>query len=191
MQSPISRRRLLVWEARRWIGTREIGGANRGQDVERFQRSVDGRAEGEPWCVSFAQFCVKQADELADWIEGPVIARRNRLMQTEHTLTLWNGTAQEARLEDPVPGCLVLWWCFRDGKPSGAGHCGVVVDVSTGSIMTVEGNTSDGKGIVREGVGVFERMRSTGVAARASGDMRLLGFLDPWYNPLKLTPPAA
>lgn len=40
----------LLEEARRWVGVREKGGNNRGPEVEKFQKAVDGRASGEAWC---------------------------------------------------------------------------------------------------------------------------------------------
>jgi hypothetical protein len=43
--------------------------------------------------------------------------------------------------------------------------------------LSVEGNTSDGTGINRDGDGVYERMRHI---VSGAGVMRHLGFLDPW-----------
>ena len=51
--TPHLKMRLLVWSARLWVGMTEVGGNNRGQVVERFQRAVDGKASGEPWCAAF------------------------------------------------------------------------------------------------------------------------------------------
>ena len=64
--------RLLIFEARRWVGMTEIGGNNRGQVVEMFQRAVDGKASGEPWCAAFVFFCVGMVESMAaalGWVE--------------------------------------------------------------------------------------------------------------------------
>lgn len=42
----------LILEARRWVGTTEVGGNNKGQLVEMWQKSVDKVAQGEPWCFT-------------------------------------------------------------------------------------------------------------------------------------------
>ena len=45
--------RLLIHEAKRWVGVTEVGGNNRGQVVEIFQKAVGGVANGQPWCMDF------------------------------------------------------------------------------------------------------------------------------------------
>ena len=59
MVSAEIRKRLLVLEASRWIGVSEVGGQNKGQLVEMFQKSADDKASKEPWCLAFVLFCVK------------------------------------------------------------------------------------------------------------------------------------
>jgi hypothetical protein len=165
------RMRILIHEAERWAGIKEIGGDNRGQIVEMFQKAVDGKASGEPWCLGFVQFCVKQADRVADVIADQCTPRNN-LFQTEHCLTLWWNTPLEQRIE-AQPGAIVIW---KFGSTNG-GHAGIVTAVNgDGSIQTIEGNTGDGKGIVREGDGVYTRKRS----AQGTEEMRVMGFISAW-----------
>lgn len=162
----------LVAEAQHWVGTVEKGGDNCGPDVERFQQAVDGKAQGEAWCLAFVQFCVKQVDEL--FPVGPV----NTLVQTEGCLPLWERMPAAQKLQAPKPGCVVLWQHYdAKGNPTTKGHAGIVVAVqSKATVMTIEGNTGPGAGVVREGDGVYQKIRTLGT----TGSMRVLGFVAPW-----------
>lgn len=171
MRFPEEKMTALVAEATKWIGVRETP-KNRGPEVESFQRAVDGKAQGEPWCMAFVMYCLKAADAA---VTGPSF----RLFETEHVMTCWNRSPMEMRIQslDVKPGDLMLWQHYKNGKPTNSGHVGVVVGVQgPGTIETIEGNTSDGSGVVREGDGVFRRVRHV----TASGTMRLKGFLRPW-----------
>lgn len=170
--------RLLIEEAVKWIGTHEIGGENRGPDIERFQRAVDGKAQGEPWCLAFVQFCVKTVDsKFETGHAGP--NPPSALAATEHCMTLWNNTPKQARLSEPVPGCLVIWQFWKDGKPTTQGHVGIVVSAAGTSFETVEGNTSpSGDQINREGDCVARKSR----LRHPLGSMRVVGFIQPWIS---------
>jgi len=165
--------RLLAHEASRWIGTKESGGDNKGQIVEMFQKATDGKAQGEAWCLSFAQFCIQQVDRLYDEMTLSSNSA-SPLIKTEHCLTLWN--ASKAFITTPEVGCLVIWHHYKDGKATASGHVGIVKEVHDLKIITVEGNTGTGAGIVREGdqVALRERPRTD------LGNMHLLGYLKVW-----------
>jgi len=152
----------LLETFKKYIGVREVGGPNKGADVERFQKAVDGKAQGESWCMAFSQFCIKEVeDKLA--VKSPVY-------KSEHCLTVWNQTSSLMRLKDPEPGCLIIW---RHGKTA-SGHVGVVELVNgDGTVGTIEGNTGPGAGVVREGDGVYRRTR----AVVGTADMPGVGFL--------------
>lgn len=162
---------MLCETAATYVGVREEGGYNKGKMVEEFQRAVDGKAEGESWCMAFVQYCLKKVDAsggAASWI-----------FKTEHCLTCWNKTPKEARLTKPEVGSIVIWNHYQNGKPTTAGHTGIVekiVDANT--MITIEGNTGAGDGINREGDGVYRRKRLIG----NSGSFVVLGFLKPWKN---------
>jgi peptidoglycan hydrolase-like protein with peptidoglycan-binding domain/pimeloyl-ACP methyl ester carboxylesterase len=52
---------------------------------------------------------------------------------------------------------------------------GIVESVNAdGTFTTIEGNTNDGSGVTREGIGVFRRQRDL----NGSGEMRVVGFLN-------------
>ena len=170
------RRKLLVYHAQ-WIASirpTEQGGQNKGQLVEFFQKAVDGKAQGEPWCLAFVWACIQYVDGLCAHAFDD--QRDSHLYPSEHVLTMWrNSPAGRAAL--PSPGDLMLWNHHKAGIPTEAGHVGIVVDVpGNGVIRTVEGNTSSGEGVVREGDGVYERVRDRDGA----GDMRVLGYLTVW-----------
>ncbi len=152
----------LLEVASSYVGIHEQGGNNRGPMVEEFQRAVDGTSEGEAWCMSFAQYCIKAAEVSAN--------TDSKVAQSEHCLTVWNNSPSELKSSHPEPGSLVIW---RYGS-STSGHVGIVEKVnSDGTFTTIEGNTSSGSGIDREGDGVYRKQRDLDGA----GNMRLVGFL--------------
>lgn len=145
-----------------YIGTREEG-VNRGPLVERFQRAVDGKAQGEPWCAAFVAFCLAQVEEM--------FHVKHSLSLSEHCLTLWRSNPK-AVFKAPQAGFIAVW--RRRG--SSQGHAGIVVGVSGGGFQTIEGNTSGGPGFEREGDGVFRKAHTLS----PKGSFELLGFLDPY-----------
>lgn len=167
----------LLDVARSYIGVREQGGNNRGRQVEEFQRVIGG-AEKEPWCMSFAQYCIKAAESATQ--------ANSQVPESEGCLAVWNGSPRELRRDRPEPGSLVIW---RHGNSS-QGHVGIVEAVnSDGTFTTIEGNTSDSSGINREGDGVYRKQRDQDGA----GDMRVVGFLKvfPDYAPADASDPSS
>lgn len=164
----------LVRVARSQVGIVESKN-NAGFGVSKFQRAVDGRAAGEPWCIGFVHWCVREVDALFDALDfKPWKLDRNQLAATEWSIGLWEGTSKTQRLETPEPGCIVIWQSLTN--PS-QGHGGVCVGVVGADIDTVEGNTGSSlTGDQREGDGVW-------LKSRINGDIpgfRRLGFLKPW-----------
>lgn len=168
--------RLLVFEARRWVGMTEIGGNNRGQVVEMFQKAVDGISSGEPWCMSFVQFCIEMVDNTYDAMFQQSYLR-SPLKKTEHCMTLWQDSQHHVIIARP--GSLAIWQYWKNGSPTSSGHVGIVTEVITepqDHIRTIEGNTGGGSEIEREGDGVYEKVRSREGGTR----MKLMGFLSVW-----------
>jgi hypothetical protein len=164
----------LILEAEKWVGIHEVGGNNRGPEVERFQKAVDGRAEAEAWCAAFVQFCMK---EVATRLSATQVA-----FPSEHCLTIWARTGKMHCNSSPKAGYLVVW--KYDGTSNG--HIGIVSRViDEFTIETIEGNTSpEDKTIVREGDGVYRRSRST----KRVGAMKLVGYICP-FNPIETERP--
>ncbi len=169
------KRRLLAHEAKNWTKFTESGGNNKGQIVEHFQRFVDGRAAGEAWCMSFAQFCMGQVDKLVDEITMSSMAR-SVVYKTEHCLTAWNRSPQWCRVDKPMVGTLMIW---QKGQTS-SGHVGIVIaldrDNPDAYVWTVEGNTGPSEGVKRDGDGVYLKKRPLATV----GNMGIKGWLIPW-----------
>lgn len=160
----------LVLEARRWIGINEQG-SNKGQLVERWQKTIDGLAQNESWCMCFVQHQVIWTDIVFKDLFNDQDS--NKLFRSEHCMTVWNKSIAR-KIQQPIVGSIAIW--NHDGTPQG--HTGIVshVDLSAKKFLCIEGNTGPGDGIVREGDGVFEKSRSMDGA----GKMKLLGFIVPW-----------
>lgn len=168
-----SKKQELIKLATSFIGVQEEGGNNSGPVVEMFQRVI-GRAEKEPWCVSFVQYCVKEIDKR--------MKTNTVLFPTESSQMLWVKTPKVARIEKPAPGCIVVWTSFKNDKPTAFGHVGIVREVLDKDwMLTVEGNTGPDSGstIVREGDGVYMKRRRI---SQKTGTMRTCGFLLPWAD---------
>lgn len=145
--------------AARYLGIEEMGGDNRGPLVEAFQKAVDGKAQGEPWCAAFVAYCIQETGV------------PHTLKLSEHVLTLWKSNPHAQRKE-PAPGLVVCW----QKQGTTLGHAGIVEDVDGFNFTTLEGNTSGGAGLDRNGDTVARKARSLG----NTGSFQLLGFLDPW-----------
>lgn len=173
-ETKISKHKLLAFEALQWKGFTEQGGNNRGQIVAAFQKAVDGVAEGEPWCMSFVQFCIRHVDRLCTFMEWDGY-NPTSIYRSEHCATVWNNTLIENRSADPKVGWVAIW-----KNPAGSnGHTGIVVKLDFGSpktFWTVEGNTSPDGGSQSDGDGVFYKHRIGNISA----GLKLLGFVNPW-----------
>jgi hypothetical protein len=163
MRHPANAR--LVDLARFYLGVHEVG-RNGGPIVEAFQRAVDGKASGEPWCMAFIQFLIEETEK-THGIKSPIF-------RSEHCQTVWYKSPKWLRAK-PQPGSLMIW---KHGSTL-QGHVGLVTAVGMDTIFTIEGNTGPGSGVVREGDGVYERVRSfTG-----EGSMQVMGWLTVFASP--------
>ena len=159
----------LIDDATKFIGVHETG-YNDGPMIEIFQ-SIIGKPMHQSWCVDFVQYCVNEVDKK--------LGTKTILFPTESSHFLWAKTDPAYRIGLPVPGCIQVWADYNAaGVPNGLGHVGIVREVlSSDFVLTVEGNTSPGPGVQREGDGVYLKRRHTKVT---TGSMRTLGFLLPW-----------
>lgn len=160
---------LIIAEARKWIEVREQG-YNKGKEVEMFQKAVDGKAQGESWCMAFVQFCVLQVAKQLDLSEENL---RKTFYPTEHCLTLWNKTQAKYKSQLCSTGMIAIW---QHGDTT-SGHTGFTIDkpfyeASGEYFKTIEGNTN--KAGSREGDGVYNKTRSL----KSSETFKLRGFID-------------
>ena len=162
--------KILVAEAKRWIGVTEESGDNKGQCVQMFQKACDNKAAGESWCMAFVQFCLKNTDSLC--VDVLKSMGKNNLFLSEHCLTVWNNSPKSCRVDKPFIGSIAIW---QMGETT-SGHTGIVTEIGQATFKTIEGNTGPGAGVVREGDGVYEKTRTM----NQIGNMKLLGFLLPY-----------
>lgn len=151
----------LVEFASKYIGTKESGGDNRGELIVLFQKALDGKANGESWCAAFLMYCILEIEKLTN--------KKSKIFKSEHCLTVWNKSPKELRLKEPEVGCLIIW---QFGETTD-GHIGLVTKVNKNTVETIEGNTGDGSGVVRNGDGVYARKRSK----FGSEKMKVVGYL--------------
>lgn len=166
MNSPKNLNLELLNEALSWLGTTEDKkiGDNKGTEVELFQRAVDGKAQGEPWCMAFVQFCIQQ------------IETKNKIKclvyKSEHCMTVFRESKHKC-VKNPAPGDIVIW---RMGNTA-SGHVGIVNKIlGDGWMETVEGNTSDSSKLDRNGDGIYLKKRSM----TGSENFRVMGFIRPF-----------
>lgn len=144
--------------AYRYVGTREVGGQNRGPVVEMFQRRL-GLPVGSSWCMAFVFTCF---DDSAATLDMP-----NMLVRTGGCVDHWNHANPETRVPvlkfDPAAlhrgSIFVIDHGISPTTGYHRGHTGLVTDFDTATMMfaTVEGNTNMAGS--RNGDGVYIRSR--------------------------------
>lgn len=159
----------IVTIAKSYIGQKEISG-NKGfinKDFEKKMKDV-GFYTGAPWCGFFAMLVWKEAGQSLT-----LLSSASRLIIDRATKAgNWNSA--------PVPGAVIVWASFKNGKRLTTGHIGIVTDVHNNGIdySTVEGNTTDKGG--REGIMVAIRHRHlTDDKWTTKNGLRLMGFVYP------------
>jgi hypothetical protein len=128
--------------------------SNRGPEVNEYLRRTD-LGPGFAWCCAFVYWCFDEA--------ARAVGRANPMFKTAGCLTHWT-SAQSAGARrvtksqataDPAlvkPGMI-----FIMDFGGGAGHTGLVEEITGGLITTIEGNTDASK--TREGGGVYRLHR--------------------------------
>lgn len=170
---------LLAFEANRWVGVIEEN-SNQGQLIKIFQKSVDGKASQEPWCMAFAQYCIQMVDDAFAALFPGNPTEKSGIFRGEHCLTVWN-KSKHLQSSTPSPGSLCIWQKYNGLEASSSGHVGIVTEVhADDTVSVVEGNTSNGKNglIEREGDGVFLKRYS--VKNMNRGALKLKGYLSVW-----------
>lgn len=155
-------RTLFRLAAEACVGEKEIT-HNKSPLIELLQKTVDGSADREPYCMCAVQSWLAYAEKKTG-IKSPIFA-------SEHCLTVWAKTPKSSRVKKiPAQGAIVIW---QHGTSS-AGHTGVMLSYENKTMNTCEANT--GSQSMREGDGIFYRTRST----TATGRMKVVGYLKPF-----------
>lgn len=98
--------------------------------------------DGQPWCMSFVQWCFHQAGTPLPHKTGSCSA----------LLNWYKANRPECVVKDPQPGDIAIFTF---------GHTGIVERALPGSVMCIEGNTSPGQsGSQDNGGGVYRRQRN-------------------------------
>ena len=153
---------------------REVGGTNRGTDVEKYQKTVGLRA-GDPWCAAFVAWVVTAAlgrERAPAWCSGSAVTQWQRaskrlspahfaLPHETHKVQPGWVWVRARNLEDAA--------LARKGQWT-TGHTGLVEAVGSADFRTIEGNTNSAGS--REGDGVYGKTQRW-------DDGRTLGFFDP------------
>jgi len=149
-------------------GVREVGGPNRGPEVERFLNVVR-KPPGLAWCAAFVCTCVLEAYQ-RNFNEagnvGPIAETALPIPLTSGVMALWMMTPKRRRTV-PTPGAVFIIDKGLSSTGARIGHTGFVVAVEGQHILTIEGNTSTAGS--RDGDGVYRGKRRIGT---------ILGFLD-------------
>ena len=155
---------------------KEVGGPNRGDQVEFFQHTTGGGI-GDSWCADFVYACLLKSWSQSKGLLKTAAQEDSRRVMLAHsdefshetgiprtgycpTVAAKAKTAGRFHAKDfsPSPGELVLYDFHDQGEPH---HIGFVVSRNAdGSLRTVEGNTGPGDGGSQgNGDGVYRRTR--------------------------------
>ena len=98
--------------------------------------------DGQPWCMSFVQWCFHQAGTPLPHKTGSCSA----------LLNWYKANRPECVVKDPQPRDIIIY---------NFGHTGIVESAATTTITAIEGNTSPGQsGSQDNGGGVYRRQRN-------------------------------
>jgi len=145
----------VLTNARSQVGVMEKPpGSNRGPEVDQYVRRVGLNPAGRfAWCAAFVYYCFDEA--------ASTMRRSNPVIKTAGVLTHWAEAGHRGipritgKKAAQNPALVQPGHIFVIDTGGGAGHTGLVLEVSGGKLITIEGNTNDGGS--REGIGVFQR----------------------------------
>lgn len=152
--------------------THELGGNNRGDQVEFFQSLMGGNS-GDPWCADFVCTCLVKGyalemglpvtrDTMLSYVDA---CGKVMVVLSGYCPTLAANAVKRYRLSREkgyacVPGDIVLYDFKSEGEPH---HVGIIEHTQGALLHTVEGNTGSGKaGSQGDGDGVYRRTRGRG-----------------------------
>jgi hypothetical protein len=116
------------------IGVREIGGTNRGPQVEAYLAAV-GLGPGQPWCCAFVIWCYAGAVKQVGGGRGLPLRRTGKCAR------LWSTSPEAWRSVEPTVGAVFIR-LERPDDPNSDGHTGIVTAWDADHISAVEGNTN-------------------------------------------------
>ncbi len=145
-------------------GVREIGGNNRGPDVEMFQRSI-GLSAGDPWCAAFVCFNIQQACKN--------LGVTPTFQYGGSVYKLWSRNP-DLQMSEPGENCIFLLNHGLSKAGVRIGHTGFCIGRNqshTETLETMEGNTNEAGS--RDGDGAYHKTREMSEFARGYGWLRI------------------
>jgi hypothetical protein len=142
------------------IAAAEIGTVEEGDNLTKYGEFT--KANGLPWCGSFVNWCAAQAGVKIHSVVGTA-AGAHKFKEIQR----WSNI--------PQMGYLAFMDFPHDGIDR-ISHVGIVVNVGTNTVLTIEGNTS-GTGDQRNGGMVMFKRRTIG--------KEIVGFGRPKFVPYK------
>ena len=147
-----------------------MGGNNKGPMVSLIQKTVDGQATSEAWCMAFVETCLAYVEKKLG-VVSPIYS-------SEHCLTVWAKTPKAQRVKlIPLPGAIIIW---QHGTTE-SGHTGLVSEYRGKTMEAIEGNTEAGivgGKVESDGGGVYITERNT----TGTGKMKVVGYLKPFLE---------
>jgi hypothetical protein len=134
------------------VGVCEVGGNNRGPEVERYLDAVD-LAPGQPWCCAGIVWCYREATLRAG---GGI---RAPLPKTGKCARLWARCPLLWRSDLPSVAAVYIHLTDPD-DPDSDGHCGIVTSWTDATISGVEFNANAAGSRAGDRVRVNLRRRS-------------------------------
>ena len=113
--------------------------------------------DGQPWCMSFVQWCFHQAGTPLPHKTGSCSA----------LLNWYKANRPACVVKDPQPRDIIIY---------NFGHTGILESAGTATVTAIEGNTSPGQsGSQENSGGVFRRTRSSRKTVQYPGGVSGLG----------------
>lgn len=129
--------------------------ANAGKaNYTKYWRDLKPEWQGQPWCDCFVGWCFMKA--FGETVGNNLLCGG---LRSYYTPTSAQCFFARGRLDkNPKAGDQVFF--TKNGQGSGSYHTGIVLGVSAGRVLTIEGNTSGASGVVDNGGGVAKKSYS-------------------------------
>jgi hypothetical protein len=155
----------IIKEAKKWNGIEEIQG-NMGWENQLFEDAMEqvGWNEGQAWCAFFVKMIYYKVFMKTEY--GIHIMKDFVGSATKTFENCENSPVFRTDVVHPVPGCVVIWRRWDNGKRDWRGHAGIVIEAGGGEIgshfTSIEGNTNNEGTRVGKEVAIRTRMNNHG-----------------------------
>ncbi len=155
----------IVKEALKWDSIQEIPG-NQGWENQEFEKIMKevGWEEGQAWCAFFVKMVYYKIYIGTSY--GPQILSDFTGSATQTFRNCQNDPRWDTATKNPVPGSVVIWRKWHNGRPDWRGHAGIIIEAGAGQIgshfKSLEGNTNEEGGRIGKEVAIKTRMNNHG-----------------------------